>query len=416
MDAEARPTLPPYEPRDPNLPAALDGIRIVDFSHFIAGPMCTMILADLGAEVIKIENAARGDDFRGFRPFLAGESTPYLWTNRNKMGIALDLSQAAAREIAVDLIRTADVLVENFSKGVMERFGLGFAAMRTINPRLIYCSVSAYGRDGAMSERLGFDPVVQAETGFMSLNGFDDQEGVRTGPAVMDISTGMMAAVAVLGAIVARQRSGKGQQVEVALYDTATLMLGFHAMNYLATGKNPTRFGNRSIDSVPTGVFNAADGALYIACANDRTYRRLVVDVFGRMDLAEHPDFVTNPSRVAHREELTEIIHKILASDSCENWAVKMQKAGVPAGVARTVEGAFNSAEMADRKIASSIPHPTAGEIPNIASPLILRGTPVVDPVAAPTLGQHTAHVLSRVLGYPGDRIDALAASGVIRK
>lgn len=378
--------------------------------------MCTMILADLGAEVIKIENAARGDDFRGFKPHLGGESSPYLWTNRNKLGVALDLTSAAAREIAVDLIRSADVVVENFSKGVMEKFGLGYEAMRQINPRLIYCSVSAYGRDGAMSERLGFDPVVQAETGFMSLNGFPDQEGVRTGPAVMDISTGMMGAVAVLAALAARERTGVGQQVEVALYDTATLMLGFHAMNYLATGVNPSRFGNRSADSVPTGVFNTADGALYIACANDRTYQRLVVDVFGRRDLAEHPDFSSNASRVANREQLAGIIEEILSADSCEAWAMKMQKAGVPAGVARSVEGAFGSAEMADRGLATSIPHPTAGTIPNIGSPLVLRGTPVVDPVAAPTLGQHTDDVLSRVLRYSPEKIETLAKTGAVRR
>jgi crotonobetainyl-CoA:carnitine CoA-transferase CaiB-like acyl-CoA transferase len=416
MDALNRPDLPQHKLRDPDLPTALDGIRIADFSHFIAGPMCTMILGDLGAEVIKIENAARGDDFRGFRPFVGGESAPYLWTNRNKRGIALDLTTAAAREIAVDLIRTADVVVENFSKGVMEKFGLGYEAMRLINPRLIYCSMSAYGRDGAMSDRLGFDPVVQAETGFMSLNGFPDQEGVRTGPAVMDISTGMMGAVAVLGALAARERTGVGQQVEVSLYDTATLMLGFHAMNYLTTGKNPTRFGNRSVDSVPTGVFNASDGALYIACANDRTYQRLVIDVFARKDLAEHPDFASNASRVANRERLTAIIEEILSADSCEAWAAKMQKAGVPAGVARSVEGAFSSAEMADRGLATRIPHPTAGEIPNIGSPLVLRGTPVVDPVAAPMLGQHTDDVLSRVLGYSPEKIETLAKAGAIRR
>lgn len=416
MNTPTRPDLPSPKRRPPELPTALDGLRIADFSHFIAGPMCTMILADMGADVIKIENAARGDDFRGFKPHIGGESAPYLWTNRNKRGIALDLTTEPAKQVAIDLIRSADVVVENFSKGVMERFGLGYEAMRQINPRLIYCSMSAYGRDGAMSDRLGFDPVVQAETGFMSLNGFPEQEGVRTGPAVMDISTGMMGAVAVLGALAARERTGFGQQVEVALYDTATLMLGFHAMNYLATGNNPIRFGNRSADSVPTGVFNASDGALYIACANDRTYQRLVVDVFGRRDLADNPEFASNAGRVANRERLSTIIEQILATDSCEAWAGKMQKAGVPAGVARSVEGAFGSAEMADRGLATQIPHPTAGTIPNIGSPLVLRGTPIVEPLAAPTLGQHTDEILSRVLNYSKEKIEALAKSGAIRR
>ncbi len=407
--------LPQHTPRSSDKRTPLDGLRVVDFSHFVAGPMCTMLLGDLGAEVIKIENAARGDDFRGFKPFLGGEPVPFMWVNRNKRGIALDLTREEARTVAIDLIKTSDILVENFSKGVMERFGLGYDTVREINPRIIYCCVSAYGRDGALSDRLGFDPVVQAETGFMSLNGFPDQDGVRTGPAVMDISTGMMAALAALGALAARERTGKGQRVEVALYDTAALMLGFHALNYLATGDNPTRFGNRSVDSVPTGVFNTGDGALYIACANDRTYRRLVVDVFQRKDLAEHADFATNTSRVAHREELTAIIEQILSEDGCEAWAAKMQKAGVPAGVARTVEGAFQSSDMADRGLARLIPHPTAGFVPNIASPLNFSETPIADPVAAPVLGQDTYDVLTRTLGYPRDRVAGLVASGAAR-
>ncbi|WP_439362028.1 CaiB/BaiF CoA transferase family protein [Bradyrhizobium sp. DASA03007] len=408
----ARPQLPPPRPRTPGAPSPLQGLRVIDFSHFIAGPMCTLFLADMGAEVIKIENAANGDDFRRFQPHLGGEGVPFLWVNRNKKGVALDLTNEAARKVAVELAASADILVENFSLGVMERFGLGYEAMHELNPRLIYCSVSAYGRDGAMADRLGFDPVIQAETGFMSMNGFPDQEGVRTGPAIMDISTGMAAAIAVLGALAARQSTGRGQRVETALFDTAALMLGFHAMNYLATGRNPTRAGNRSADSTPTGTFQTADGPLYITCANDRTYRRLVTNVLERPDLAEDPRFLSNRDRMAHREELTAIIEGILASDSSERWAAKMRAAAVPSGVVRTVEGAFNSFEMAERALASSISHPAAGEIPNIGSPLRFSETPVLDPVAAPTLGQHTAEVLERVLGYAPERIAELTAAG----
>ena len=407
-----RPQLPPPRPRAPVAPSPLQGLRVVDFSHFIAGPMCTLFLADMGADVIKIENAANGDDFRRFQPHLGGEGVPFLWVNRNKKGIALDLTNEAAQKIAIELVASADILVENFSRGVMDRFGLGYDAMHELNPRLIYCSVSAYGRDGAMSDRLGFDPVIQAETGFMSMNGFPEREGVRTGPAIMDISTGMTAAIAVLGALAARQNTGRGQRVETALFDTAVLMLGFHAVNYLATGSNPTRAGNRSADSTPTGTFQTADGPLYIACANDRTFRRLVIDVLERPELAEDPRFIGNRERMAHRDELTALIEVILAGDSSERWAAKMQAAGVPSGVVRTVEGAFTSFEMAERALASSIPHPTAGEIPNIRSPLRFSETPVLDPVAAPTLGQHTTEVLERVLGYGPERIAELTATG----
>ena len=385
---------------------------MIDFSHFIAGPICTLFLADLGADVIKIENAAGGDDFRRFQPQICGEGVPFLWVNRNKKGMVLDLTNEAARRIAVQLITDADILVENFSHGVMERFGLGYDAMQKLNPRLIYCSVSAYGRDGAMADRLGFDPVVQAETGFMSLNGFPEQAGVRTGPAVMDISTGMMAAIAVLSALAARQTTGRGQRVETALFDTATLMLGFHAPSYLATGRNPARSGNRSADSAPTGTFDTADGSLYISCANDRTYRRLVTKVLGRPDLTEDGRFATPHERLKHRGELATIIEDILASDVSESWATKMHAAGVPAGVVRTVEGAFKSAEMAERGLASSIPHPTVGEVPNIGSALRFSETPVVDPVAAPILGQHTVDILKRALGFGPEQIAEAAAQG----
>ncbi|CCE09793.1 putative Formyl-coenzyme A transferase (Formyl-CoA transferase) [Bradyrhizobium sp. STM 3843] len=412
MTTTDRPPLPPPRPRKSGAPSPLHGLRVIDFSHFIAGPMCTLFLADMGADVIKIENAANGDDFRRFQPHLGGEGVPFLWVNRNKKGIALDLTNEAAQKIATELVASADILVENFSRGVMERFGLGYDAMQKLNPRLIYCSVSAYGRDGAMADRLGFDPVIQAETGFMSMNGFPDQPGVRTGPAIMDISTGMTATIAVLGALAARHSTGCGQRVETALFDTAALMLGFHAMNYLATGRNPTRAGNRSADSTPTGTFNTADGPLYITCANDRTFRRLVTDVLARPDLAEDPRFLSNRDRMAHRDQLTVIIEEILAGDSSERWVVKMQAAGVPAGVVRTIEGAFSSFEMAERALASSIPHPTAGEIPNIGSPLRFSETPVLDPVAAPTLGQHTTEVLERVLGYGPERIAELTAAG----
>ncbi|MBR0838923.1 CoA transferase [Bradyrhizobium liaoningense] len=412
MTTTGRPQLSPPRPRAPGAPSPLQGLRVIDFSHFIAGPMCTLFLADMGAEVIKIENAANGDDFRRFQPHLGGEGVPFLWVNRNKKGIALDLTNEAAQKIATELVASADILVENFSRGVMERFGLGYHAMHELNPRLIYCSVSAYGRDGAMADRLGFDPVIQAETGFMSMNGFPDQEGVRTGPAIMDISTGMTAAIAVLGALAARQSTGRGQRVETALFDTAALMLGFHAVNYLATGRNPTRAGNRSADSTPTGTFQTADGPLYITCANDRTFRRLVNNVLERPELAEDPRFLSNRDRMAHRDELTAIIEGILAGKPSEEWATKMHAAGVPAGVVRTVEGAFSSFEMAERALASSIPHPAAGEIPNIASPLRFSETPVLDPVAAPTLGQHTTEVLERVLGYGPERVAALRAAG----
>jgi crotonobetainyl-CoA:carnitine CoA-transferase CaiB-like acyl-CoA transferase len=395
--------------------APLSGLRVVDFSHFIAGPICSMLLADMGAEVIKIENTSAGDDLRRFPPLLEGQSSAFLWTNRNKLGIALDLKQPQAIEIAKDLIASADVLVENFSSGVMDRFGLGYDVAAKLNPKLIYTSISAYGREGELASRAGFDPMIQAETGFMSMNGFPDGPELRTGPAVMDISTGMMATIATLGALAARERTGKGQRTDVCLFDVATLMLGFHAMNYLISGKNPTRFGNNSADSAPTGVFQAADGPLYIACANDRTYQRLV-NALGRDDLIKHEDFATNAERARNRQKLAALIDAELGKRTREQWLPQLREAAVPVAAVRTVEEAFNSDEMALRKLVSRIPHPSGQTIPNIATPLQFGSTPVVPPRAAPTLGQHTRHVLSDILNYDTTKVAALEAAGAIRK
>ena len=308
-DQPIPPKLPPHPTPVSQAEPALKGIRVADFSHFIAGPYCTLILGDLGADVIKVENAAAsGDHMRAFRPQIEGESAAFIWANRNKRSIALDLTNAAGQEVARALIATADVVVENFSASVMRRFGFDYASVAPANPRLIYCSVSAYGRTGPLADRTGFDPIAQAESGFMSLNGEAGSDPLRTGPAVMDMTTGMMASNAVLAALNARHRTGVGQQVEVALFDVATAMLGFHGMNYLMTGVAPPRFGNNSRDTVPTGVFHCANGPIYLAIANDRLFHILVSEGLGRPDLAADPRFATNRDRVANRDAVFETL------------------------------------------------------------------------------------------------------------
>jgi formyl-CoA transferase len=395
---------------------ALAGIRVVDFTHFVAGPFCTQLLGDLGAEVIKIENAARGDDFRRVGPQVApGQSAPFLWTNRNKQGLALDLTNEAGRDIAKALIAKADIVVENFTAGVMRRFGLDYETVGAGHPRLIYCTVSAFRRDGRFARRPGFDPMVQAEAGFMSLNGYPDAPPVRTGPAIMDISTSLMACNAVLAALAARSRTGRGQLVEVSLFDTAVTMLGFHAMSHLATGNDLTRFGNHSPDTAPMGLFQAADGPLYIACANDQTFRQLAVEVLGSPALAA-PDFATNADRVKNRVRLATIIDEALGRHPRQHWKERLEAAGVPAGMVRTLGEAMMSEEMQDAGLLSRIPHPEAGTVPNIAAPLRLHGTPLVEPVAAPSLGQHRDTILAGVLGYDEQRVSALAQAGAFGK
>jgi formyl-CoA transferase len=409
----ARPQLPDRTPRAKDVPTALNGLLVVDFTRVVAGPACTQTLADFGAEVIKIENPDGGDDTRSYEHAdLAGESAAFVSLNRNKRGIALDLTKPVARDIARELIAQADVVVENFSAGVMKKYDLDYASVAPSNPRLIYCSISAYGRQGPFASRPGFDPITQAESGFMSLNGFPDGPPVRTGPPVIDMATGMSACNAILLALFARDRLGCGQHVEVALFDIALALTGFYGMTYLMTGVNQSRFGNSPNGSPSVGVYEAADGPFYIACANDRLYKRLVVEVLGRPDLANCPEFSDRRKRSANKDKLRAVLAGIFAQDLRENWMAKMKTANVPVGYLRTVEEAFNSSEVRARHRISQIPHPAAGSIPNIESPLSLGLTPVADPVAAPLLGEHTKEVLRKTLGYDDARIAAFAEAG----
>ena len=408
------PQLPERTPRAAGEPTALDGLLVVDFTRVVAGPACTQTLADFGADVIKIENPEGGDDTRAYEHAeIGGESAAFISLNRNKRGIALDFTKPEALAVARELIAKADVVVENFSGGVMKKFGLDYASVAPTNPRLIYCSISAYGRKGAFALRPGFDPITQAESGFMSLNGFADGEAVRTGPPIVDMATGMSACNAILLALLARDRLGRGQHVEVALIDIAVAMTGFYGMAYLISGNNPGRFGNSPNGSPSVGVYHAADGPFYIACANDRLYRRLVVDVLERPDLMTDERFNNRKVRSANKEQLREVISEAFATDIRENWMAKMKKANVPVGYLRTVEEGFNAPEVRDRHRLSLIPHPTAGKVPNIESPLSMGLTPIVDPVAAPLLGQHTDEVLRKMLGYDDSQIARLADAGV---
>jgi formyl-CoA transferase len=408
-----RPQLPDRAPRAKGAPTALDGLLVVDFTRVVAGPACTQTLADFGAEIIKIENPDGGDDTRSYEHAdLAGESAAYVSLNRNKRGIALDLTKPEARGIARELIGRADVVVENFSSGVMKKYGLDYASVAPGNPRLVYCSISAYGRQGPFASRPGFDPITQAESGFMSLNGFPDGPPVRTGPPAVDMLTGMSACNAILLALLARDRLGRGQHVEVALFDIAVAMTQFYGMAYLMTGVNPSRQGNSPNGSPSVGVYEASDAQFYIACANDRLYRRLVIEVLGRPDLA-NGEFGDRRSRTANKEKLRAILGGIFVQDLRENWVAKMKSANIPVGYLRTVEEAFNSPEVRERHRISRIQHPTAGSVPNIESPLHLGLTPAVDPVAAPLLGEHTKEVLRKKLGYDDARIDALSEAGV---
>jgi crotonobetainyl-CoA:carnitine CoA-transferase CaiB-like acyl-CoA transferase len=409
-----RPQLPEHKPRAKGEPTALDGLLVVDFTRVVAGPACTQTLADFGAEVIKIENPDGGDDTRHYEHAeIGGESAAFLSLNRNKRGIVLDFTKPESLAVARELISKADVVVENFSSSVMKKFGLDYESVAPGNPRLVYCSISAYGRKGPFASRPGFDPITQAESGFMSLNGFPDGPPVRTGFPIVDMATGMSACNAILLALLARDRIGRGQHVEVALFDIAVAMTGFYGMTYLITGVNQSRFGNSPNGSPTVGVYEAADGPFYMACANDRLVRRLLVEVLDRADLTTDPLFANRKARSANKEKLREILVGIFKTEMRDHWIAKMKAANVPVGYLRTIEEAFNAPEVRERHRLSEIPHPTAGTVPNIQSPLHMGLTSVVDPVAAPLLGQHTKEVLHRTLGYDDSQIARLTEAGV---
>ena len=390
--------------------SALGGLRVIDFTHFIAGPMATMILADAGADVIKVEKP-KGDDQRYFapaEPSLDGQGASFLWANRNKRSITLDLKTDAGRAIAQALVRDADVVVENFTSRVMAQYGLDHETLSRDNPGLIYCSVSAFGRTGELADRAGFDTIMQAESGFMSLTGYADRDGVRTGPAVMDMACAMMASNAILIALAARHRTGQGQHVDVPLFDTGVLMTGFMTAQYLFSGKVPQRNGNVSNDAVPSGVFPTADLPIFITCTSTSLFRRLFIDVL------KMPEMQRIDGRLAQRERVIDILNRVFATDTRENWLLRLDQAKVPAGAVRTLPEALESREMKARGLVTQVPHPTAGSVPNVALPLHFSGTPVVPPVAAPLLGQHTDEVLREVLGYSQAKIAELRAAGVL--
>jgi formyl-CoA transferase len=390
----------------------LTELRVVDFTHFIAGPFCTMILGDFGADVIKIESPEGGDAFRHYPPHRDGEGAPYLWANRNKASVALDLKTTAGRDVALALTEKADVIVENFSTGVMQRLGLDYETVKARNSRVIYCSISAYGRNGPHADRVGFDPIAQAESGFISMNGCPDGEGMRAGPSIMDMATAMMACNAVLAALHARVRTGKGQKIETNLLGMAVNMLGNFHMAYLLSGVSPTRFGNWQVTAVPVGAFETKTGPIYIACANDGTFRRMMTDVLNKPEVASDPRFRTNADRRANNGALKVIVGGALAQGTREDWLKAMQGAGVPGSAVRSVGEAMESDEVRSLGIIGEAQHEKLGTIPNVALPLTFSETPLRKPQGAPLLGAQSKEVLRRVLGYDDAHLARLAHAG----
>ncbi len=396
--------------------APLYGVRILDLTRVLSGPYCTLTLGDLGAEIIKIEEPTRGDDVRAMHVSEQhGISSYFLGLNRNKKSVAIDIRTTEGREIVLELARISDVIVENFRAGVMERNGLGYETLSKSNPALIYCAISGYGRDGPDKDRPGYDPVVQAESGFMSLTGEPDGEGMRTGVAIIDIVTGLFASKAILAALYERERSGEGQCIDVPLFDTSVNMLNHAAMAFLLDGRVIERAGNSNQTAMPVGVYQAADGAFSLAMANDRLFARFCQEVLQRPELANDPAFRDNPSRVKNRVQLEAALGEIFAGAKREVWLERCAKADIPAGPIRDVGEALTSPEVARRELITYAEHSSAGRIPQVRSPMRFSRTPVVAPEAAPLLGEHTEAILRDLLGRDSESIERLRQGGTIR-
>jgi crotonobetainyl-CoA:carnitine CoA-transferase CaiB-like acyl-CoA transferase len=395
------------------MPGSLAGVTVIDFTRVLSGPYCTMVLADHGARVIKIEHPVRGDDTRHWGPpFIGAESAYFLSINRNKESVTLDFKRPEGKAILDQLIAGADVVVENFRPGTLDGAGYGAAEMTGRHSRLVYCSISGYGQTGPRREEPGYDAVMQAEGGLMSITGEADGPPYRLGVAITDIVSGLFAAQGVFAALLARETSGRGQMVDIAMLDSTAALLTYQAGNFFTTGQVPGRMGNRHPTIVPYESFDASDGPFVIAGGNDEIWRCLcrAIDL---PELADDPRYRTNKDRVAHYDGLKRELDLALSTRSRAEWVRILTAAGVPCGSVREIGEVLADPQLAARHMIAEVAHPTVGPARVVASPVKLSATPASVRTAPPVFGQHTSAVLAE-LGYDQERIDGLKAAGVI--
>ncbi|HVQ77374.1 MAG TPA: CoA transferase [Candidatus Binatia bacterium] len=395
------------------LPLSLDGIRVIDLSRVLAGPWCGALLADLGADVIKVEDTGTGDESRTWPPHKESESAAYLLINRNKRGMTLDLKAPQGGEVVKRLVKDADVLIENFRTGTMESFGLGYEVLAAINPRLIYCSVSAFGRTGPRKDSPGYEALMQAFSGIMSITGEPGGPPVRAGVSFLDLTTGILCALGISNALLQRARTGLGQRVDGSLLETAVSLLAFHAEGYLLTGVVPRALGSGHPSLSPYRNFKCRDGQwIFIAAANDRFWQKLA-RALGRDDLATDVRFTMNRDRVTHRAVLEEMLERVIAEHDREPLLKQLEEADVPAAPVNTIDQVMNDPQTAERGIVQRVTHALLGEIPVVGTPLrFSRMAPGVRR-AAPLKSEHTDQVLSEC-GYSAPEIDQLRAQKVV--
>jgi len=391
----------------------LDGLTILDFTRVLAGPYCTMQLADLGARVIKIEQPGRGDDTRAWGPpFVRGESAYFLSINRNKESVALDLKHSRARGILDALVSRADVIVENFRPGTMERLGLGYDTLAATHSRLVYCSISGFGQTGPRRAEAGYDAMMQAEAGLMSITGAADGPPFRLGVAIGDIATGMFAVQGILAALYARERSQRGQRVDIAMLDAVTALLTYQASIAFATGDTPRRMGNRHPSIAPYDTFTAADGEFVLSVGNDDQFRRLA-GILQRPQLGIDPQYATNADRVRHYDALRDTLSRLFSSWTRADLLAALTAAGVPCSAVRSVTEALQDPQLSAREMIVPLEHVSAGGIRVLGSPLKLSETPASVRTPPPALGQHTDAVL-REIGLSDSDIASLRAARAI--
>lgn len=401
--------------------SALSSIRVLDLSRVLAGPWCSQNLADLGAQVIKVERPGQGDDTRGWGPpFLKDsqgqdtrEAAYYLCANRGKQSITVDFTQADGQALLHELVKHCDVVLENFKVGGLRKYQLDYESLKAIKPDLVYCSITGFGQTGPYADRAGYDFMVQGLGGLMSITGAPDGEPQKVGVAVADLFTGMYATTAILSALFHRQQSGEGQHIDIALLDCQLAMLANVNMNHLIGGVTPPRQGNAHANIVPYQVFATADGHVIVAVGNDSQFARYAA-LCGHPEWAADERFATNRARVQHRQVLVPLVAEVMRTRTRDEWIAMLDAETIPCGPINTIPQAFADPQIRHRGMRVDIPHPLAGSVPQVASPMRFSGTPIQYNVAPPLLGQHTHQVLAELLGKSDSELDSLRDRGVI--
>ncbi|WP_288349350.1 CaiB/BaiF CoA transferase family protein [uncultured Thalassospira sp.] len=404
---------------------ALSGLRVLDLSRVLAGPWASQTLADMGAEVIKIERPGAGDDTRGWGPPFAKdangndttEAAYYLTANRGKKSLTIDITKPEGQEIVRNIAAQSDVVLENFKVGGLAKYGLDYATLSALNPKLVYCSITGFGQDGPYKDRPGYDFMIQGMGGLMSITGAPDSapggQPMKVGVAVADIFTGLYATIGILAALRHRDATGEGQYIDLALLDVQAAVLANQAMNYLTTGNAPGRLGNAHPNIVPYEAFPSADGYLILAVGNDSQFKSFCA-VAGLDDLPADERYATNRNRVANRDTLVPLIRQAMVLKTTDEWIAALEKANVPCGPINTLDRVFDNPQVKHRGLVKHLDHPTAGTVPTVGNPIRFSKTPIADEKAPPMLGQHSDEILRKVADLSDDQIAKLRDAGIV--